>query len=291
MKNKIIPRENFQGPVGTSPFVYAGYICNNNCLFCFEKDLKFFDKGIRVLKKEIKAIRDKFDVINFMGREPTLRKDLAKLIAYARKLKFKQISLTTNGRKLAYPTFVDQLIKGGLNQFVITVVGHQAKLHDSHTLAKGSFKQTFQGIKNVLAQSQPGLSLVVNIMVTKKNYKDLLPMVDFYVKLGVREINIGHILPFNQEIINSRAVVAKMSAVVPYLIKIQDKYGGRVKFLFVEYPACVFPKKYRHLSFPCLEESPQKARLSLCRQCAYRRQCVGIHQYYLDLYDVKEFKI
>jgi len=274
-----------------SPFIYAGYLCNNNCIFCFEKDQKFFDKGIEHLKKEIKAVRTKFDVINFMGREPTLRNDLFKLISYAKKLKFKQIGTTTNGRMLVYRGFPERLIASGLNQFVITVAGHTAKIHDWHTQVKGSFNQTLQGIKNIIAQNKKGLSVVVNLMVTAKNYKNLLKAADFYTKLGIKEINIGHILPFNQTVKNSRDIIAKMSAVVPYLTRVSDRYGSGVKFLFVEYPPCVFPKKYRHLSFPCLEESPQKIRFALCEKCKYSVKCDGVHQYYVDLYGTSEFNL
>ncbi|HRY52549.1 MAG TPA: radical SAM protein [Candidatus Portnoybacteria bacterium] len=286
-----VKRDYYQGEVGTSPFVYAGCLCNNNCIFCFEKDQKFFNKETASLKKEIKIIREKYDFINIMGQEPTLRKDLPELVSWAKENGFKQIGITTNGRMLAYGNLAVKLVENGLNQFVITVAGHNAKLHDWHTQSQGSFNQTVRGIKNVLALPNKAVSVVINLMVTAKNYKQLLAMADFYIKLGAKEINIGHILPFNEEIKSSKKIVAKMSAVAPFLVAIAKKYGQSARFLFVEYPPCVFPKKYRHLSFPCLEESPQKVRIALCRRCPHTRQCVGIHPYYLNLYGAKEFKL
>ncbi|MDD2753123.1 MAG: radical SAM protein [Candidatus Portnoybacteria bacterium] len=287
-----IKRENYQGPVGASPFVYAGDVCNNRCVYCFERDLIFRQKSTDELRREIAAIREKFDLINFMGQEPTLRKDIFELIRYAKGLKFSQIGITTNGRLLAYPDFAHKLADSGLDQAVITVAGCNALLHDRHTAAKGSFKETLQGIKNFIAlQKERRLSLVLNVMVTKLNYKELLKIVKFYIDLGVKEINIGHILPFNKNIVNSRCIIAKMSQAAPYLIKIQEKFGALAKFLFVEYPPCIFPKKYRHLSFPCLEESPQKVRFDLCAKCAYVSKCAGVHQYYINLYGAKEFKL
>lgn len=263
MIKKIIKRKYYQGPVGTSPFVYAGMACNNNCIYCFEKDQLFFDKGTKKLKEEIRIIRKKFNFINFMGKEPTLRKDLLELIKYAKKIKFQQIGITTNGRMLSYKDFLEKLIKHGLNQVVITVAGHTPHLHEKHTLAKESFKQTTEGIENAINLKGHGLNLVLNIMVTQDNYKDLEKIVDFYVDLGVREMNIGHILPFNKEIVKSKKIIARMKNVVPYLIKIQNKYKKNVKFLFVEYPPCVLPSDFRCLSFPCLEESPQKKTIFL----------------------------
>ena len=80
-------------------------------------------------------------------------------------------------------------------------------------------------------------------------------MMDFYVNLGIKEINIGHVLPLNKAIKNSKEIIAKMSEVVPFLINCQNKYGDKIKFLFVEYPACVFPEKYRQkeISYRCAE--------------------------------------
>ncbi|MBU2219690.1 hypothetical protein KJ665_00925, partial [Patescibacteria group bacterium] len=86
-------------------------------------------------------------------------------------------------------------------------------------------------------------------------------------------------------------IVAQMKQVVPFLINCHDKYSDRTKFLFVEYPACIFPKKYRQLAFPCLEENPQKARIKLCQKCDYTDRCTGISKAYLNLYGYQEFKI
>jgi len=291
MSGPCIKREHYQSLVGRSPFIYAGYICNNNCIFCFEKDQKFSYKSTKDLKKEIRIIRDSFDFINFMGREPTLRKDIFELVEHADRLKFKQIGITTNGRMFTYLNFTKRMMDSGINQIVLTVVGHTAKIHDLHTLSKGSFIQTLQGVKNIIALNDKDLSLVINLMITQKNYRSLLAIVDFYVNLGVKEINLGHILPFNKSIIQSKEVVARMKDVVPFLIKIEDKHSSKVKFLFVEYPPCVFPKKYRYLSFPCLEESPQKKHFDLCKICQYKDKCDGIHQYYINLYGLQEFKL
>ncbi|MBU2219598.1 radical SAM protein, partial [Patescibacteria group bacterium] len=65
--------------VGKSPFVYVGYGCNNRCIFCFEADRGFPNKTTDKIKKEINIIRKNFDFINFMGQEPTLRKDIVEL--------------------------------------------------------------------------------------------------------------------------------------------------------------------------------------------------------------------
>lgn len=277
--------------VGKSPFVYAGYRCNNRCLFCFEADREFPHKTIAEIKKEVNIIRKNFDFINFMGQEPTLRKDIIELIAYAKNLGFREVGITTNGRMFAYKDFTKNILKNGLTQIVLTVAGSTPQMHDLHTLTKGSFDQALTGIKNILLYKKPNFSFLINLMITQINYEDLLKMVDFYASLGIKEINIGHIMPLNKRIVRSKKIVVQMSQVAPFLIKCQEKYGQQIKFLFVEYPACVFPKKYRHLAFPCLEENPHKKRIKLCQECQYSKQCTGISRAYLNLYGTQEFKL
>ncbi len=226
-----------------------------------------------------------------MGQEPTLRKDIIELIGYADKLGFKEIGITTNGRMFAYPDFTKNILKSGLSQIVLTVVGSTSQMHDWHTLTKGSFNQALAGIKNILSLELSHLSFIINIMVSQKNFKDLLKMVDFYANLGIKEMNIGHIMPLNKRIARSKAIVAQMSQIVPFLVACQDKYGRQTKLLFIEYPACIFPKEYQEMAFPCLEENPQKIRIKLCQRCQYNKQCTGINQAYLNLHGSKEFKL
>jgi len=282
--------KNVYYTAGKSPFVYVGYNCNNQCIFCFEADKKFPYKTTDQIKKEIDIIRKIFDFINFMGQEPTLRKDIIELINYAKCLKFEEIGITTNGRMFAYNDFTKDILKSGLTQIVLTIAGGTARSHDLHTLVKGSFEQSLAGIRNILKFKKRSLSFIVNIMVTKKNFKELLKTVDFCVDLGIKEINIGHIMPLNKAIEHSKEIVARMSDVVPILIRSHNRHEN-IKFLFVEYPACIFPKKYQHMAFPCLEENPQKSRIKLCSKCNYKDNCTGISKAYLNLYGYEEFKI
>lgn len=276
--------------MGKSPFIYAGYQCNNHCIFCFEADREFPVKTTEEIKKEIDIVRKNFDFINLMGQEPTLRDDLVELLNYVKSKNFRWFSITTNGRMFAYSDYAKKILATGLTQVGVTVVGHNPQLHDTHTLAKGSFKQTLSGLKNILFFKKEGMSLLLNIMVTQKNFRYLKEIVNFYADLEIEEMNIGHIMPLNKAIKNSKEIVAKMSNVVPFLIWAYDKYGNNIKFLFVEYPACAFPEKYRHLAFPCLEENPQKIRIKICDVCDLKSKCNGITKSYIDLYGDDEFK-
>ncbi|NQU99826.1 MAG: radical SAM protein [Parcubacteria group bacterium] len=284
-------KKNEYYTVGNSPFIYAGYQCNNRCIFCFEADREFPYKTTEQLKEEIRIIRKNFEFVNLMGQEPTLRKDVIELISYAKKIGFKEIGITTNGKMFAYSDFTRNILDSGLTQIGLTMIGNTAQIHDFHTRTKGSFEQSLMGINNIMNYKKPGFSFLLNFMVTKKNFRDLIEIIDFYVSLGFKEINIGHIMPNNRAIIKSKSMIAQISQVTPYLIECQKQYGDKVKFLFVEYPACSFPKEYQYLAFPCLEENPQKRRIKICQSCQYKKNCTGISKDYLNLYGSKEFKL
>jgi len=289
MKNNYKKTEYYT--VGKSPLLYAGDHCNNRCIYCFESDYNFPIKSLKTIKDEIDIIRSHFDFINIMGQEPTLRKDILNIVSYAKRKNFNHVSITTNGRMFAYKNFTKSLLNTKINQMVVTIAGHNSKIHDSHTSVSGSFKQTLEGLKNIIALKDKYFSLVLNIMVTKMNFNYLQEMVDFYANIGIKEMNIGHIMPLNKMIVDSKKIIAKMSEVTPLLIKCYTKHSSGIKFLFVEYPACVFPKKYRDMAFPCLEENPEKIRLKICEKCDYKNQCAGVSGFYINLYGKKEFKL
>jgi len=75
--------------------------CQLNCIYCYKEGvfsrrknclkLKDFKFVVRVARKA------GFDEIKFTGGEPTLSPYLIKLISYAKKLRYKEIRITTNG--------------------------------------------------------------------------------------------------------------------------------------------------------------------------------------------------
>jgi MoaA/NifB/PqqE/SkfB family radical SAM enzyme len=273
-----------------SPYVYVGSDCNNNCIFCSEgdKNPRFLSKS--EIEKQIVEIRKKWDFICFMGKEPTLRKDILHLIRFAVDKKFFQVSMATNGRALSYEKFAKDIISTGIHQITISLTSDIAETHDNQTCVKGSYHQSVEGIKNViLHKPSKGFSLLINVPVSRLNYRNLQRIVDFLVSLGVKEINLLNVLPVSR-MSNNCDVIAKLSDVIPNLLKVSDKYeDSGVKILFVDFPPCLFSEKYKKYCVPCLEDNPEKIKLPVCRLCRLRN-CNGISMNYLKLYGKEEFK-
>jgi len=294
-----------------SPYIYIGYNCNNNCIFCSEADEyleNFKPKSTKQIKKEVSLARNHYDFVNFMGREPTLRKDFIEILKFAKKLDFKQVGFTTNGRMLAYKDFAQKVLDAGINQIVISLNGATPEMHDGQTQVKGSFLQTIQGIKNVMELKREDFSLIINLLLNKINYRELPKMVDLVIGLEVKEINILNAAPLSRRS-RDKKIIMKMSDLGHYVVNVLKNYShgpiriprGRAKqdrglgyshakFLLVEFLPCSLPKDAHKYFFPCLEKNPDKIRIPLCKNCPYADRCDGVLRTYIDLYGTKEFK-
>jgi MoaA/NifB/PqqE/SkfB family radical SAM enzyme len=273
-----------------SPYIYVGYYCNNNCIFCSEADeylehLK--EKSLPEIKKELKIIRKHYDFVNVMGREPTIRSDILEILRFAQSLKFKQVGITTNGRLLSIPSFAKAVLATGIHQIGISLAGASATIHDKQTRVPGSFAQTIAGIKNVLRYKKQGVSLLINLPMNKLNYKELKAELKFLTDLGIKEINILNISPLSRRS-RTKKIIMPMAQLGSYVFKtIKDNgYLERkdIRILLVEFPPCSLPKEARKYFFPCLEKNNQKIRIPLCKNCPYKDKCDGILKDYLELY-------
>ena len=132
--------------------LFVGYSCNNNCWFCSEMRNKGKpDKDTRTVKSELfNSRKNGFQRIVFTGGEPTIRPDIVELVSYAKSLGFEEIFIITNGRMLFYEELARRLAEAGLTHILFSLHGPNAAVHDCLTRSPGSFKQTVQGIKNMV---------------------------------------------------------------------------------------------------------------------------------------------
>lgn len=278
-----------------SPYIYIGYDCNNNCIFCSEAD-EYLEalkpKSFEEIKEEVIRAGTKYDFISFMGREPTLRNDIFDILRFATNLNFRQVGITSNGRMFSYPTFAKDILNTGIKQVGISLSGATPKTHDKQTQVSGSFKQTFKGIYNIARLKKPGVSLLVNLALNRLNYFELKEMIDLLVDIGVREMNILFIAPLSRRS-RSKRIVMKMSELGTYVFNTIKPYlrNSHLKFLLVEFLPCSLAKESRKYFFPCLEKNPDKVRIPLCKNCLYKDKCDGVLQSYIDLYGVEEFQL
>jgi MoaA/NifB/PqqE/SkfB family radical SAM enzyme len=127
--------------------------------------------------------------VHFSGGEPTLRPDLADIVAHARRLKMR-VTLTTNGTLLTRE-LSKQLVRAGLNSVCVSIDSPVRSVHDRMRGVRGALKQTVTGVRELRrAAKQRGISLPVriNTVVCKVNYDTLDRLPELVHSLGAKSI-------------------------------------------------------------------------------------------------------
>ncbi len=288
----------------------VGYTCNNNCRFCVVADKrKFGDLTTEELKKQMEEGRKTCEDIVFTGGEATIRKDIIELVRYAKKLKFDVIQIQTNGRMFCSKKFCEKIIKAGANEFSPALHGHIAELHDYLTRAKGSFKQTVKGIKNLKSLKQ---RVITNTVVTKPNYRYLPKIASLLVSLKVDQFQFAFVHPMGNAWENFDNIVPWISLAAPYIKKGLDiGVLTGVKCMAEAMPFCLMQGYEKFVSenympeteirekigkeirvtrdFTIVRKKAGKIKFEKCKDCKYYKVCEGPWEEYPKKRGNKEF--
>jgi radical SAM protein with 4Fe4S-binding SPASM domain len=168
------------------------YRCNNDCAHCYNARERNFPE---LHTENWKHILDQLWALGvphivFTGGEATLRNDLPELIAHAES-NGQITGLNTNARRLADPKYVQKLVGAGLDHVQVTVESCDEQIHDAMMHAKGAFKQTIQGLKNVL---DTRLYVMTNTTMLRTNVHKIADTLDFLSEIGVRTIGLNALI-------------------------------------------------------------------------------------------------
>jgi radical SAM protein with 4Fe4S-binding SPASM domain len=168
------------------------YRCNNDCYHCYNDRPRDFPE---LTTAQWYQMLDRVWEIGiphvvFTGGEPTLRSDLAELIAYAEN-KGLITGLNTNGRRLNDNRYLAHLVENGLDHVQITLESHLPEIHDEMVHSRGAWKQTIQGIQNALASD---LYVMTNTTMLVNNHSQLSGTLDFLAGLGVPTVGLNALI-------------------------------------------------------------------------------------------------
>lgn len=163
--------------------------CNQKCTFCYaagQCKSQTKELGTEEWKKIIdKLYRANVPMVTFTGGEPTLREDIAFLVAYAEKMVTR---LNTNGINLT-PELVSKLKTAGLDSVQVTLYSHDEAVHNE-LVGCEHFKDTVNGIKNAVGA---GLDISINTPLCKKN-ADYIKTLEFIKSLGVPFVTVSGLI-------------------------------------------------------------------------------------------------
>ncbi len=211
--------------------------CNLRCKMCYFTDKDYVKKLKGIFPtNEIEYFGESFfkRAIKLQigcGTEPTLYKNLDKIIKTASKHKVPYISLTTNANLLDKKT-VEKWIINGLSEITVSLHGVKKETYES-MMNKGNFEKFINSLKIIteLKKTYP-LVLRVNYTFNEDNFKELQ---FFYKTFSDIDINILQIRPISK-LGNTEYKNFSMKKVIPiydtiHEILIKESKKNNVKLL------------------------------------------------------------
>lgn len=171
------------------------YKCQNVCGHCYNETKDKPELGTEDWKRVLEWLWDAgIPHVVFTGGEPTLYPGLRELFAKSEELG--QITgLITNGRALARPGLVKDLVDAGMDHVQITLLSHMESLHDELAASPGAWKETVAGIKAALAED---VYLSTNTTIMRRTLPGIEATMRFLSSLGVRNIAFNALIRSGQ---------------------------------------------------------------------------------------------
>lgn len=231
------------------------------------------------------------------GSEITLRRDLCDLAERARISGFENIRIQTHGMHLARQGYLESLLQSGVNEFFISVAGHNAVLHDFITKVPGSFDKMLTGIRKIENSAYPA-KIITNTVITTESYyalEDIVLLMNPYSKVHRHEF--WNFFPMHEE--DVKKLIVPYEELMPYVergIRASLAQGRRVEVKNI--PECLLKELHIHLvnDQPMLMIDPDfwiefdRNRFHICpyRNICSSTQCLGLTQAYVDRFGVEE---
>jgi len=275
--------------------------CNNHCVMCTNP--QSFQQEDNSTEYYIEAIKTRWanqslsenDTICLTGGEPTIHPDFLEIIHWFREeYPNNQIVIATNGRRFYYKKFTKECLKTNNLKIEIAIHGDNAKAHDAITRTKRSFEQAVKGIHNILENKNSSHELEIRIIVTKLNYKRLNKILAFIQKEfpdnSIDTIVLVFIEMEGQAQDNFNAVGITYKQVAKYVSSAIHNWSGLFRDLrLYHFPLCILEHDLWKYTWRTLGKNEVKF-LPQCKDCHYKKYCLGIPKDYLEMVGDQEFK-
>lgn len=256
--------------------------CNSNCVMCPSPDITRKNVPTTNMADLIELARHiPMDTphLTITGGEPFLvGESIFPFIQYLKeKFKGTEFLFLTNGRIFAVEKYLNQFVETIPCNSVVAIPIHGSceEIHDSITRAKGSFKQTKYGIKQLLKNN---IRVELRLVVSKLNLNDFDKIADLIIThfKGIEYVSV-----IAMEM-TGNARVNKDLVWVPYkesFDKISDSLrkmiANGIDVKLYNFPICTVNKSY----WPLCEKSisTNKVRYAeVCDKCKYKTSCGGV---------------
>jgi len=269
------------------------YHCSNRCRFCAVGGRKKTHGDFKRYCGLLREYRKRgVEALDLDGGEPTLYPQLFALVRFAKKIGYRRITVTTNGRRLSDRTFASRLLLSGITDLLISLHGHNADIHEHHTRSPGSFKETLRGLRHAVRLKPERIALAVNIVVTEKNAPTASDFFRLINELGVKKVNVQFATPFGGA---ARARRGDISRILGGLAPAVTEWRKRLDIELVNANPCEISKHFpesipevgKHSREMVFVDSPpqnlasyldgRRRKTAACRVCEYAVACAGFY--------------
>lgn len=279
--------------------------CNSNCIFCFSEGGVKRNRNLKEIRKDLEnGIREGCTYLVLSGGEPTIHPDFLKIVKLGKGMGYRNIKTITNGRMFSYENFLNRAVKYGVSKIAFSIHGHNAELHDALTSVPGSFKQSLTGLRNAL---DTNVDIQLNIVLSKANLSQFKHILDFFINLGVRKIEILNLAPEENAWRNREKLFFNIDDYKNELNEIFENLEKKnIEFELNRFNISHFPKfikkenyelkKFNELSIRDADFSqcartkkPLKCFSEKCDYCFIKNECIHIQNLLLNTNKSEKF--
>jgi MoaA/NifB/PqqE/SkfB family radical SAM enzyme len=226
------------------------------------------------------------------GSEITLRNDLPELARRARASGFDHVRIQTHGMHLGRRNYAASLVAAGVDEYFVSIAGHDVATHDAITTVAGSFEKSLKGLE--ILDDMDGVMTMTNTVVTSQSYRFLPAVVERLAHLKrLAQMEFWIYWPMTET--DEKDLVAAYPDVLPQLRKAiarAKELGRRVEVKNV--PQCMLGEDAALLvnAQPQLFIDPDfwnEFSRNGFYQCVYRSQCASRECLGLSTAYIKKF--
>lgn len=281
--------------------------CNNTCVFCHSPlAASASEMGMETCRKVLRWGRKAgASGVYFGGGEPTVFGNFMDIVTFAKAEGYERIRLLTNGMRLEDAAYVDALIGAGVNEFEISVKGHDAETHDELSRFPGTFSKLMHAVKHI-ARRDAGI--IITVLITTRNYKYLPETVSMFAGMGVHQFSLWLVSLYDMDSEKLSCLLPSFTEIVPYVAESFSIAEQRSLHMETNHiPPCFLPERHRKNFLDVrdldllvvskdgkfkLEESAYEGGVKAeeCLRCRENERCPGLRADYVEAYGTGEIK-
>jgi MoaA/NifB/PqqE/SkfB family radical SAM enzyme len=198
--------------------VTVDFHCHSACRFCIVQEGMNRYRGLPLARfREVVADNQRLPKhrrVVFTGGEVTLEPALFDFIRIAKESgSFEHIRVQTNGRRLSDRGLAQRFVDAGVDEWFVSLHGHDAATQDHISQRPGSFDEAMAGIRNL---AELGVTLMTNTVLTTLNLAHLADIVRTVAPYRPVRMEFWNYLPM-EDFADTQGLLAPLEVLAPAL--------------------------------------------------------------------------